>query len=524
MATFDNKIWLLKRIRDAFVATDDTGLCEIVMIGEDFSKVFQAKALDERERVRDERLCQPSTSRWRDGIGNISEDEEKEIVTQFDTYPQLEDSEEDDLLSGSYIRYDEIGGHRQRSNTAQWLEKKEEALKKAAKIKVIKWDDTSTELTEDLIAEEFTKIEFKKPCKQKSKLADQLVNCPEMPHRHFMEYAKYDGTAQIGFPTKVFKIFMSMLSEEHQNYPLVVCIMASALIRDLIGLICYKYSIEHPEMKFADIDEYGLCIAEDDGEVDWAFPCLDANEPCSKFGFTCLGLVDLKCKNELIQATSSLPDDGFGFAGFHMFYKGTDSEGSHHNLSRHNTGGSATSEAVKSALEAVGEGLYKRNDRERDKLHKIATEAPQYKTYRVYSLRKFRPNKLVQLGISLDKIEVEPLTANKHYFMSKSKYFLHTIDTIAWCQMLEAKSSKCVFRIVYTGKQAASPNRNTSSFFQPNNEYKFHVFESDHATAKEIVEKINTILEMRNSPCRREYKEKKLQPRRSFHSRHMTGS
>lgn len=112
MATFDNKIWLLKRIRDAFVATDDTGLCEIVMIGEDFSKVFQAKAYEERDKLRDERLCQPSTSRWRDGMGHISEDEEKEIVTQYDTYPQMEDSEEDDLLSGSYIRYDEIGAHR----------------------------------------------------------------------------------------------------------------------------------------------------------------------------------------------------------------------------------------------------------------------------------------------------------------------------------------------------------------------------------------------------------------------------
>lgn len=41
MATYDNKIWLLKNIRDAFIATDDTGLCEIVMAGEDFSKIFR---------------------------------------------------------------------------------------------------------------------------------------------------------------------------------------------------------------------------------------------------------------------------------------------------------------------------------------------------------------------------------------------------------------------------------------------------------------------------------------------------
>lgn len=46
MATYDNKIWLLKNIRDAFIATDDTGLCEIVMAGEDFSKIFRCKYIN----------------------------------------------------------------------------------------------------------------------------------------------------------------------------------------------------------------------------------------------------------------------------------------------------------------------------------------------------------------------------------------------------------------------------------------------------------------------------------------------
>lgn len=63
MATYDNKIWLLKNIRDAFIATDDTGLCEIVMAGEDFSKIFQNKAFEDRKRIREGRLSQPSTSK-----------------------------------------------------------------------------------------------------------------------------------------------------------------------------------------------------------------------------------------------------------------------------------------------------------------------------------------------------------------------------------------------------------------------------------------------------------------------------
>lgn len=39
---------------------------------------------------------------------------------------------------------------------------------------------------------------------------------------------------------------------------------------------------------------YGLYIAEDDGEVDWYFPCLDARETVGKFAFTFLALVELK--------------------------------------------------------------------------------------------------------------------------------------------------------------------------------------------------------------------------------------
>lgn len=104
--------------------------------------------------------------------------------------------------------------------------------------------------------------------------------------------------------------------------------------------------------------DYGLCIAEDDGEVDWAFPCLDANEPCSKFGFTCLGLVDLKSKHALIHPP--LTDEG-GIAifsgAFQGFPKAVDSGHSNQNTSRHNTGGSATSEAVISALKAVNAGI-----------------------------------------------------------------------------------------------------------------------------------------------------------------------
>lgn len=91
------------------------------------------------------------------------------------------------------------------------------------------------------MSEVFSKVNIVKPEKKKSLLAEMLEKCPDLPHRQYLEYAKFDGTAQLGLPTKSFKIFMTMLPEKHQNYPLIVCVIASAKIKDLIGFTCYKY-------------------------------------------------------------------------------------------------------------------------------------------------------------------------------------------------------------------------------------------------------------------------------------------
>ncbi|XP_072935223.1 stress-activated map kinase-interacting protein 1 [Epargyreus clarus] len=518
MATYDNKAWLLKNIRDAFIATDDTGLCETVMAGENFSKIFQCRALEDKKRFKEGTLSQPSTSRGRES--GTDDEDDREIVTQFDPYPDMEDSDEDDLC-GSYIRDEEFIFKKNRPNTAQRLDKKEQAMKKAAKIKVIKWEDTSTQLTAEEIDEAFAKLEVKKLHKQKSLLAEQLEKCPELPHRQYLEYAKFDGTAQMKTPTKTFKIFMTTLPEKHQNYPLIVCVIANSKIKDLIGFICYKYSIEHPEITLGSVHDYGLCLAEDDGEVDWAFPCLDANEPCSKFGFACLGLVDLKTKIALSQVTTPIPDIELPFhigPPFHFFQKPSDSGQSHINTSKHSGGEGEASEIFRKALD---------EDVKRFSQSGIIADAPQEKIFRVNLLHKMRANTPVQLGISLDTIEIVPFVAQKHAFWSRPKYFRHNINLIAWCQILEEKASRTTFRIVYSPSHDTAMNERSSSgntnFFHANTTYKLHDFETDHDTAKTIVEKVNTILDLRNSPCRREYKtakEKKLQTRRSFHTKH----
>jgi hypothetical protein len=46
------------------------------------------------------------------------------------------------------------------------------------------------------------------------------------------------------------------------------------------------------------VNHYGLYIAEDDGEVDWDFPCLDPRETVGKFGFNYLALVERQTRDD----------------------------------------------------------------------------------------------------------------------------------------------------------------------------------------------------------------------------------
>lgn len=40
MATYNNKHWLLSHIRNSFISTDDTGMCEAVMLSEDLPNQY----------------------------------------------------------------------------------------------------------------------------------------------------------------------------------------------------------------------------------------------------------------------------------------------------------------------------------------------------------------------------------------------------------------------------------------------------------------------------------------------------
>ncbi|KAK0180037.1 hypothetical protein PV327_005720 [Microctonus hyperodae] len=461
MALYDNKHWLLSHIRDSFISTDDTGMCEIVMSGEDIPKQLKANGA----------RC----------------------------YPRMEDSDDEDLDTESYdIQMNMEFGRRPRSNTAQRLEKMEMERKKAAKVKHIKWEQNPVDMSKAEISELFQRKDFRKNItkvvKAHSLLSEQLEKSPHIPKNPFIEYAKFDGNAQIGISIRKYRIFMCMLPKEERAYPLQLCVIASAKVQEFIGLICYKYSMEHVNYDLKeDITKYGLYISEDDGEVDWDFPCLDPREVISKFEFSSLCLVEMR------------PCD----------------------RARHDPIGPImrpVPEIIEETTETEQEIFAQ--DLARMKGHTTAMEAPLYQLYRVYIINKVRAKTEIHLGISGDKIEIDPVITGKgaSRFWNRQRAVSYQMENIAWCEITERKSSKTLFTLVYTTHHSLSDSFTVSSLhsqsLHQSPSFKNHEFETESSVAEEIVRKINHILELRSSVARKEYiahKERKLIRRKSFH-------
>lgn len=140
---------------------------------------------------------------------------------------------------------DDFGARRRRLNTAVRLEKMRKEQQAAALISTVRWRDPS-ETERQEIEKLFEKKEIveKQKVSALSKLITEHASDGDSP---FIEFAKFDGQSQLKTPTRTIKIFLTMLSKEERSYPMTVCVIASAKVYELIGLVCYKYSQEKRE-------------------------------------------------------------------------------------------------------------------------------------------------------------------------------------------------------------------------------------------------------------------------------------
>ncbi|KAL5287056.1 MAPKAP1 family protein [Megaselia abdita] len=456
MATYNNPHWLLSHIRNSFISTDETGMCENVMMNQDLPKHFLQKC----EQL--ELNCYP-------GLDEQSDDEDFDLTAQsFD------------------IMFPEHNSYRFRSNTAQRLEKMDIARKKASRMKSIK---VCSESSNDNDYKNFfvAKTELvPPPDNMKSLLTDQLIKTPVQPKNKFAQYAKYDGTSHTGIVTKKFKVFINMLPDDKRSYPLPLCVIADTKILDIIGLICYKCLIQFPGLVLGDVRNYGLYIAEDNGEME-ALPPLDVRESFAKFKFSHFTLVERRSNSTTTSRndyrTMSITSDGD--------YGGEGASGTERKPNTLN----------KNEIE-----IQKMFDR---------IEAPLYRTYRVYCRNFFFRNE-VQLGVSGERIEIDPIPQKNSKLWKKQKAVSYNIDHIAFIELHEERTSKSVLRMWYGYPQQTqtqlTPNeapatmsvspQHLHSYF---NNFKYYDFETDKITAQQILSKINCLLEIRSSFIHKEF-------------------
>lgn len=237
MATYSNKHWLLSHIRNSFISTDDTGMCETVMV-DDMPKLYLRKyhGNGTTRNQQQQRRSMGSNQLCRNLDPPLQE-------VDFICYPGLDQSDDEDIdlttQSFDIQMYPEVGAHRFRSNTAQKLEKMDIARRKAARTKCVNYDEEVVPpersdffVRKQIKAQQSTNHENEESV-IKSKLSLQLANSPKQVQNKFQEYAKFDGTSQSGVHTKRINIFLNMLTQKERNYPIKICVLASAKIHEV---------------------------------------------------------------------------------------------------------------------------------------------------------------------------------------------------------------------------------------------------------------------------------------------------
>ncbi|XP_044938337.1 target of rapamycin complex 2 subunit MAPKAP1 isoform X3 [Mustela lutreola] len=492
MAFLDNPTIILAHIRQSHVTSDDTGMCEMVLIDHDV----------DLEKIHPPSMPGDSGSEIQGSNGE----------TQGYVYAQSVD------ITSSWDF-----GIRRRSNTAQRLERLRKERQNQIKCKNIQWKERNSKQS----AQELKSLFEKKSLKEKppssgkqSILSVRLEQCPLQLNNPFNEYSKFDGKGECLLPlkhasilqphtghvgttaTKKIDVYLPLHSSQDRLLPMTVVTMASARVQDLIGLICWQYTSEGREPKLNDnVSAYCLHIAEDDGEVDTDFPPLDSNEPIHKFGFSTLALVE-KYSSPGLTSKESLFVRINAAHGFSL-------------IQVDNTKVTMKEILLKAVKRRKGsqkisgsraDGVF-----EEDSQIDIATvqdmlSSHHYKSFKVSMIHRLRFTTDVQLGISGDKVEIDPVTNQKAStkFWIKQKPISIDSDLLCACDLAEEKSpSHAIFKVTYLS----------------NHDYKHLYFESDAATVNEIVLKVNYILESRASTARADYfaqKQRKLNRRTSF--------
>lgn len=433
----------------------------------------------------------------------------------FMIYPGLEnvDDDEDTMLASSFeINYaQDTPFYRFRTNTAARLEKLSDIRRKQAQTKTVKVDDMMIKFNQEenddselFIRKDLNELTLEP---KTSVLSYQIEHLPSVPINKFQKYSSFDGSSHMPNETRSYQVFNTALPADLRDYPIKFCVQANAKVEEFIGFILYRCTMDYPQYaNFEDVKEYGLYISDETGEPDIDFPPLDVNEQIQRFQFAYLALAK-RIKSQFENRTLS----------------------------------DSTVQPIMRQISLDANKSFSINeDRQRTDekamiFHDTMVEAPIYKAYHVILISKKHFRSEVQLGISGDKIEIDPLQQKNTSYFFKQKAVHYSMDSVAWCEITSRKSSRFEFRIAYNpmffdNTSMSRPSSQTSpsswtsgpstSLIEPTTPtsytLKIQTFDSDPRTAEEIVMKVNNILQLRTSSVRREFLNRQEKTKKSF--------
>eukprot|EP00794_Sanderia_malayensis_P005895 gene5895-6580_t len=489
MTFWDDPETVINHIRHSCVTSDDTGMCEMVIVKDE-------PEIHVKQRRR---------------LGGIPIDENNE----FGEYSHSFDIAVSPNLTGRTPKSSRGNDKGRKKNDENQCVN-------------IQWKDKADNLRESERASLFKKKSPIKAQQHQSLLSQLVSNVNYQPDNVFVEYSKFNGEGvEDTCPTHYLNIFLSFLPEKEQVTPMSITVLSTACVQEVIGLVLYKYTAEGRVPRAQkDVKLYSLLIAEDDGEVDMDFPALDEKELITKFGFQFLAVVekDTPAKPQpsptkqsgTTVVTVNVPGSGFSrvkvdrpdikmknILSNMMKKRGLKKAGRRYVLERQDTPGKAVD--MEQTLDAVGTCEFRllREGKQvqapagvREEIDSSYVQADlmsfQYKSYRVLLVQhRLLSTTDIQLGVHGRRIDIDPLNQTKSTkFWHKIKPISLDMNCIADSEIIEEKAGKTSFRIHY----------------KKENDFKHFDFEAQKfSVADEIVKKINTILNSRVSGVRSEF-------------------
>jgi len=493
MAFHDNRLWLLSHIHNSFISSDDTGICEMVMAPENF---------------KEEMTMVAKTQGLQSFLPDVLAGQE-EVDTFRSHSPDMK------------------GSTRPRANTALQMQQKM-LPKEQQQGAVVQWKTPSQDkqVDSEQLVELFPRKEVKADSSRKpniSLLAKQLESLsPNEQKNPWQEFGRFEGSHYRDGVVKKVEVFPSM--QENSGgviFPINLSCARDAKVRDVVGLVCLKYTtegrqpiLEHPP------ENYNLFMCEEDGTLDKDFPALDWMEPFSKYGFPQLALVrrDSNCSGSspAERVTLYLPDGTFSqveveradmtmgdLLEMGLLRRARNFPTARVPLSYHleaaDVVGIALDPATSLSSQTGSEFYIVRSNskrvsgpREQGQGEPVSfLEAPLFQSFNVQIITKVRTKVDIHLGISGEKVEIDP-QQQATWSVYKQKAATYDMDNIVSCEVVDKQGEdRQVFKMIYLTESG----------------WRWTEFEGEKDTVETVVDKVNHLLDMRQSEARKLRKE-----------------